>query len=317
MTYDLNSRQNISWFGAFFILLGLMGAGLIVGSIAGFGVFAAMTGKGIAQFEKEMQNPANLQAIRIVQLISTFFMFFLPAYLTALIINKKPKRFLGFNFNFSPKQAAIVVAIMLAALPLVGSLAELNKIIPLPANLEKTFKSLEDAYSKTVLVLSKITGFADYIYALIVMGLAPAIFEEVFFRGGVQNILARWMKSPLAAIIITSILFSLIHASWYGFLPRIALGIILGLLYQYSGSLWVAILAHFFHNGLIVTQIYYLTVKGKPIEDSMNETMPLWWGLIALVVLWALFLVFRKNAERERIDKFPPEDRAAEEKWIA
>jgi membrane protease YdiL (CAAX protease family) len=57
---------------------------------------------------------------------------------------------------------------------------------------------------------------------------APALFEEVLFRGGFQQVFVGWTKNKWAGIIITSILFSAIHFSYFGFLPRLALGIGIG-----------------------------------------------------------------------------------------
>ncbi len=316
MTYDPDSRPGMNYFFAFFILLGFMGAGLIIGSLASAGIWVAMTGTSMLSMEKEMLNPANVQAARILQLVSTFFIFFLPSFFTAMIVSRRPSKFLGFNFYFSGKQLLVLVAIMLAALPLVGALSEVNKLIPLTKGLEKFFKGLEDTYSKQVQVLSKISGFSDYLIAIFVMAFGPAVFEETFFRGGMQNILMRWTRSPWTAIIITSIIFSLIHMSWYGFIPRVALGIILGLIYYYSGSLWLAIAAHFFHNGLIVTTLYYYTLKGKSIEAAMNEPSPIWIGVIGVAAVFGLFYLFKKYAASDRITKFPPEQTAEEEKWM-
>jgi membrane protease YdiL (CAAX protease family) len=276
-----------------------------------------MTGKGIFEMEKEMLNPANVQAVRVVQLVSTFFIFFLPAYFTALIMNKKPLKFLGFSVHFSWRQLLLAIGIMLVSLPLVGSLSEINKLIPLPAAYEKFFKELEETYEKQVVVLSRITGFRDYLISLLIMALGPAIFEETFFRGGMQNLLQQWTRKPWLAIAITSIVFSAIHFSYYGFLPRVALGVVLGLLYYYSGSLWLSIAGHFFNNALVVTQIYYYVRQGKPIEDAMNESYPIWIGAIALVVLAGLIYIYKKFSEQDKKEHMPPEDRALEEKWIA
>jgi uncharacterized protein len=315
--YNMQSRPGISYSAAFFILFGMLGAGLIIGGIASIGVWTAMTGKGVFVMEKEMLNPANVQAVRMVQLVSTFFIFFLPAYFTGLIINKKPLKFLGFNLYFSGRQLLLAIGIMLVSLPLVGSLSEINKMIPLPAAYEKFFKDLEETYEKQVLVLSKITGFGDYIIALLVMALGPAIFEETFFRGGMQNLLQQWTRKPWLAITITSLVFSAIHFSYYGFIPRVALGFVLGLLFYYSGSLWLSIAGHFFNNALVVTQIYYYTRQGKSIEDAMNETYPIWIGAIALVVLTGLIYLYKNFSEADKKELTPPEDRALEEKWMA
>lgn len=315
--YNMDSRPGVTYKAAFFILFGMLGAGLVIGGLAGVAVWTAMTGKGVFDMEKEMLNPANVQAIRILQLVSTFFIFFLPAYFTALIVQKKPMKFLGFNKYFSPRQVLLAIGIMLVSLPLVGALSELNKIIPVPASYAKFFQELEDTYEKQVEVLSRITGFKDYLISLLVMALGPAIFEETFFRGGMQNLLQRWTLKPWLAIAITSIVFSAIHFSYYGFIPRVALGVVLGLLYYYSGSIWLAIAGHFFNNALVVTQIYYLTRQGKSVADAMNESYPIWIGAIALVVVAGLFFVYRNISEKDRRALTPAEDTALEEKWLA
>jgi membrane protease YdiL (CAAX protease family) len=131
-----------------------------------------------------------------------------------------------------------------------------------------------------------------------------------------QNVLQRWTKNTVLAILITSIVFSAIHFSYYGFLPRIALGILLGIIYHYSGSLWLTICAHVFNNGLIVTQIYYITRKGKSIEEAMNETTPMWLGLIGMIILIALLILYRNFSKVDRKKRTPIEDVALEEKWM-
>jgi membrane protease YdiL (CAAX protease family) len=105
----------------------------------------------------------------------------------------------------------------------------------------------------------------------------------------------RWFNGPWAAIILTSIIFSIIHLSFYGFLVRFALGVVLGLIFYYSGSLWLSILFHFLFNGIQVTALYIMTmngVKNKNIEDGF----PLWAGAIALLLLLYLFKVFKQTS---------------------
>jgi len=266
--------------------------------------------------EKDMMDPQFAGAIRILQLVSTFFIFFIPALVTAMILSRKPFRFLGFNMYFSFRQTGIVILIMLVALPLVGALSELNKIVPVPASWEATFHKLEETYEKQVKVLAHITGWGEYIISMIIMALAPAIFEETLFRGGLQNILQKLTRNPWISIGFTSIIFSLIHFSYYGFLPRVALGVILGLIFYYSQSIWLSIFAHFFNNAIVVTEMFYLSRKGKPVEEAMNDTFPIWWGILAMAALMVFFRVFRKFAEKDLLAKKPAEDIALDEKWI-
>ena len=314
--YDIYSRPGVSYTSGFLILLGSLGVGLFIGSLAAAGIWTAMTGQSVFTMAKDMLNPKYADAMRVMQLVSTLAIFFLPAWVAAKFMSKKPFRFLGFNAYFSLKQVGIAILIMLAALPLVGALSEVNKMIPISPAWTAKFKAMEDSYEEQVKVLSHISGISEYIISLLVMAIAPAIFEETLFRGGLQNFLQRITKNPWLSIGITSVVFSAIHLSFYGFVPRLGLGIILGLLFYYSESLWLPIIAHCFNNSLVVTQIYYLTSKGKPIDDAMNESSPIWWGAIALVIIVFLFRIYKKNAVADLAAKKPKEDVALEDKWM-
>jgi membrane protease YdiL (CAAX protease family) len=314
--YDIHSRPGSSYRQGLIILLALVGAGLVVGSLISGGVWTLMTGRSIFTMQEDMNDPAYLNAMRVMQLVATLFVFFIPAVITAMVLNKKPYRFLGFNFWFSRKQVIMTMLIMLAALPLVGALGELNKMIPLTKSLTEKFQQLEDTYADQVKILANIKTPADFLLSLLVMAVAPAIFEETMFRGGLQNLLQKLMKNPWLAIGITSILFSAIHISFYGFLPRVALGVVLGLLFYYSGSIWLCILGHFFNNALVVTQIYVYQRQGKSVEEAMNETFPIWYGILGLAALYFLFRFFRRNAEQDRKTLVPQEQVAVEDQWM-
>lgn len=315
--YDIHSRPGVKNSTGFFVLIGAIGAGMLIGGLVSMIYWSASTGLDFKSMQFEMKNPKFVQQIRMLQFISTLFIFFVPALVMAYVLNKKPFRFIGFNFYFSKKQLGMVVLIMLASVPIVGALSELNEMIPIPKNLSETFKRLEAEYIEQVKIISKISGFGDYIISLLIMALAPAIFEETFFRGGVQNLMERTSKSPWVAVIVTSIIFSAIHFSYYGFLPRLALGVLLGLFYQYTGSLWMSIWAHFFNNAMVVTNIYYNTLKGIPVDEAMNDGMPIWTGLIGLVLVIFLFRKFKTNAIADREKLVPKEQIALEDQWLS
>jgi hypothetical protein len=67
--------------------------------------------------------------------------------------------------------------------------------------------------------------------------------------------------NPHVAIILSAAIFSFIHFQFYGFLPRMFLGILLGYMFYITGSLWTSILMHFLNNGAAVV-LYYLNNKG-------------------------------------------------------
>ena len=306
MVVDRNSK-NISYPAQLGIFLGLIGAGLVIGAIASAIIWIVMTGRPLLTMANDMFKPQYYYAIMTIQAVSTLFMFFLPVYLFASICYRKPARFLGFNTNANAKQFLYIIGILILTFPLGGALAEINNIIPLPKNWAAKFKAMEDARALQEDALININSFPKYLISLILIGLLPGIFEEVCFRAGLQNIFVRWFKGPWVAIILTSIIFSAIHISYYGFLVRFALGFILGLVFYYSGSIWLSILFHFLYNGLQVTLLYIFTITGKKQTKEIEQNFPMWAGVIALVLIIYLFIQFKKTSATQRA-KYIEED---------
>src|SRR6185312_3209463 len=292
-TIDRNSR-NFSFPGQLGIFLALIGAGLVVGTIVSVILWLTMTGRSVLTMPQDMFDPKYYNAIMMMQVISTFFMFFLPAYFTALICYRNPSRFFGLKTRINFQQVLLVLAILIITFPLSGALAELNKIIPIPKSWEIYFKAKEAERAAQEVALININSFGRYVISMIIIALLPALFEEFCFRGGLQNILTRWFKSPWVAIIVTSIVFSAVHASYYGFLVRFALGIALGLIFYYSGNLWLSMLLHFLYNGLQVTALYVATMQGNRSSKEIEDNFPLWAGIVALAFIIFAFIKFRQ-----------------------
>jgi membrane protease YdiL (CAAX protease family) len=278
----------------FLILVGLWIAGFVVGAVASIPIWVGMTGKSLFDMQKEMLNPANINAVKAIQVVSTILIFFVPAVVAARIVSARPFDHLGFRKGVKISRVVVAVLLMLCALPLVGFLAEINKAIPISAALRKTFDAMESSYAEQVKLIATFKSLADYIIALFIIALMPALVEEVFFRGGLQNIFMRWFKIPWLVIVITSLIFSAIHFSWYGFIPRMALGMVLGYIFYYTGNLWYSIIAHFFNNALMITVLYWQYLKNKTVDMSVGESAPWWAGVISAAIVIGLFIVLRK-----------------------
>jgi H+/Cl- antiporter ClcA len=93
--------------------------------------------------------------------------------------------------------------------------------------------------------------------------------------------------------------------------------VVLGLLYAWSRCLWVNIVAHGFHNGLIVTQLYWLTLHGKSLESADDQYNPWWLMLLGTALLGVLLVLFKRISDDVRARTTPPIEKAHEEKWIA
>jgi uncharacterized protein len=92
--------------------------------------------------------------------------------------------------------------------------------------------------------------------------LGAPLGEEFIFRGlFLQGLLgASWR--PRAAIVLSAAIFSAVHIDPIGFLARMELGVLFGLLFVRTGSLWPGMAAHFGSN--LTATLLYLAGRGEP-----------------------------------------------------
>jgi len=92
---------------------------------------------------------------------------------------------------------------------------------------------------------------------IFLVGLAVPFAEEVFFRG----VIYRWLRDRWglwAGVIISSMVFGLVHGNVAMAASNFILGIILALMYEYSGSLWPAVAVHSVNNLVAQLSIYLI-----------------------------------------------------------
>lgn len=157
--------------------------------------------------------------------------------------------------------------------------------------------------------------------ALILTALLPAICEETLFRGGMMGAWER--RGTKQALVITSVLFALLHGSVQGLPVQLIMGFVLGYIVLLSDSLYVGIAYHFVHNATILILDYYqykdliLDDRFMTLTAEVIGTIGLGNLLIQTIVLTALFvgalmlfirLMKKKGAQIDKItegDKEP------------
>ncbi len=292
------NENRLSYPSQFAILLGLMGVCIILSGVLVLVVGPQMMHVPAAKVSEAINRPENANISRFLNTLASLIAFLLPAFILARVLSRRPFTALGFNTNVSLKQIALVILITFASMVLSGALGELNEKIPIPAAWFAKAKAMEETYKAAMMSMAQMKSFGQYLLGLLVLGACPAIFEEVLFRGGFQQLFIGWTKNKWAGIILTSIFFSAIHFSYFGFLPRAVLGIVLGLVFYYSKNIWLNIFLHFLNNAFVVTQLYIISRQGKSIAKTMDESMPMWWGAIAIVLLVVFMRPFREESER-------------------
>ncbi|MEG1934655.1 MAG: type II CAAX endopeptidase family protein, partial [Rikenellaceae bacterium] len=98
-------------------------------------------------------------------------------------------------------------------------------------------------------------------YAILLTVFIAPVFEELVFRGVVLNDVRRSFGS-FTAVVVSALLFSVVHLNMAQMLPAFLAGIVFGYVYIASGSIWAVIFLHLLNNALS-----YLLYIIMPVED--------------------------------------------------
>ncbi len=224
-----------------------------------------------------------------IQAIGSIAMFGLSTWICAWLFVKEFKT----NFSTIKNKRWIIWAIIIpiASIPLNDLLQIWNN--NLHFNGEETFRQIQaisEAESKRLLTTDSFSGFLAVSF---VLALLPAIVEELFFRGVIQNFFKELCKNTFVAILLTSAFFSLLHFEIFAFLPRFVLSIFLGYLFVYSKNLIIPIICHFINN-FGVCLFYFLS--SKEIISSQDSTTFSQQPLLIISSLFIIvFIIFFEN----------------------
>jgi len=296
--YD-NQSKGLPYTSGFFILLAFAIGAIMLSAELSKVVYSLMTGKVYDPEVIPVASDGN--PLRVMHVSNMLIGFLLPAVVTAYLLHRRPVELLGFTGRIKREQVGLMVLILGVTLIVSTSLAYFNNHLPISASWREYFDKKELEYNEHVEAIVMMKHVGDYLIGLFVMAFIPALCEETLFRGGFQNFLTRGTKSPWLSIIAVSLLFSLAHFSFYGFLTRLFLGIVLGAIYHYSGRLWLSIMAHFINNALVLTILFNSTQKGKTIKEAMQVNPGAnWWGILLLPVVIGLFILFKRLSANKR-----------------
>ncbi len=278
-------------FERIFLLMALIIIGMILGSVIGFAyVFITKS------------NPKDLDSLRFMQICSQVFTFVLPPIIYALLVKDKPVNVLGL------KKSKILwfllgTAMIFVIMPFNSILAEWNDGWTLPdsmSRIEQMMKQMQDAATEMIEKFVSVDTIGGLILNLFMIAGLAAIGEELLFRSIIQTSLIKICKNAHIGILIASAIFSFIHLEFYGFIPRLILGMLLGYMFYFSGSIWIPMLMHFLNNGTVVL-IYFLNNKGitNINVDTFGQTsIPVL--IISIFVMIVLFMLSIKYSNKER-----------------
>jgi hypothetical protein len=156
---------------------------------------------------------------------------------------------------------------------------------------ERWARGLEDNARILTEFLTDFNGMSQFLIAMVVIAIIPAVGEEFVFRGLLQNYAQGFIKNHHLAIWFTAFLFSAFHLQFYGFFPRAFLGIAFGYLYFWSGNLIIPMVAHFINNGFTLMMIYMYRSDTINFNIESSES-PSLITVIPMAIIGAALLFF-------------------------
>lgn len=274
---------------------------ILIGYLVGMGVIMAAYGfdtlMQIAQLDLSSPNAAN--ALWILQVVSTTIPLFIAPVFFAYVIVKEPEAYLRTTIKFPWGLMFLVVFIMFVSSPVIEWLSNINQKMVLRGlftSVQDWMREKEDAAQKLTGILLQMDTVGSMIKNVLLVGLLTAIAEEFMFRGVIQTIFTRWTKSANWAVWITAILFSSFHMEFFGFLPRMMLGVLLGYMVVWSGSIWPAVWGHFINNGTAVVVTYLYQHKQINIDPDSQHVFNYSSYLFSLIIVLFLLLLYRYMA---------------------
>lgn len=234
---------------------------------------------------------------RILILIQNSCLFLFPPLVAAHLFQDAP---IGNTLQLRQPPFLLLLLgclALIASTPLVELLHSWNQALTLPDALhplEQWMRVHEQQATTLSNRLLEASTLSDLLMNLLVIAILAGVGEELLFRGILQKTLIKWTGNIHWGILISSVIFSAIHLQFFGFLPRLVLGVLLGYLYVWGKNLWIPILAHTFNNAAVVcSNARFLWGKeGDANNLFTNDDTPGIWMLSASIVLLAAILYY-------------------------
>ncbi len=160
-------------------------------------------------------------------------------------------------------------------------------------------RELEERGEKLTKFLTTFQSTGEFIAAFFIIAILAAIGEEFTFRGWLQPALLKASGNAHLAVWASAIMFSAFHFQFFGFVPRMLLGVMFGYLMHWSNNLWVPIMAHFVNNGFMMVMMYLHQLKIVAFDAESSEALPLQY-VIPFALLFIFLMMYLKKITQSR-----------------
>jgi membrane protease YdiL (CAAX protease family) len=268
--------------------------------IAGSLFFGIAPGK-MVQIPASDPDESGRLILKYIQFSQEIGLFLIPAVIIALLIRKSNESFLKLDRSPAAIKLLLVVFLAFLVIPVLNYTGILNSRMVLPdalSGIQQWMRTKEDLASRLTGLLITSSGALTLTLNIFILAIVPAFCEEFLFRGLLQQILNRLLRSSNAAIWVTAIIFSSIHFQFFGFLPRLILGLVFGYLFYWTGNLWYPIIAHFVNNLIPVMISYFSGWRSVNVQMSDNGKLIGGFPFVAIIFSGLILFYFWREFRR-------------------
>ncbi len=257
---------------------------------------------------EELNNPESIRILKYFQVVQSIGVFIVPPFILGWLFHGKIAEYLSLNKTLSFETVILVLVLSFAASPFVNLIGEINANMQLPdwlSGVENWMKNAEEKAAEITEAFLKVETFGGLAFNIFMIAFLPAIGEELLFRGVIQRIFTNWTRSYHWGIWISAILFSALHMQFYGFIPRMFLGVLFGYLLVWSGSMWLPIIAHFINNGIAVVAMYLIDKELlNPEIEEIGSTSDSYYMAFISAILIVVFMMMIKRQNNKGYQEF-------------
>lgn len=283
------------WYSIIILVL-MFFAGMFIGQFIGLFISLLTTDLSLADVPELLSMPLTEEkkaAILMLQGLGAIGGFIIAGLIYLVIVERVQLSAL-FSLKKINYWAIILTIVIVISFMFVNTVfIEWNMNFTFPGFLrgfEEWASEKEEELKLVTDFLTEFNSLGQFIIVFIVVAVIPGIGEELIFRGILQNKFHLLFKNIHVAIIVTAILFSGFHMQFFGFVPRLFLGILFGYIYYWSGNLWYPIIGHFINNGFTLILIYLYQAGHIGIDIEVEDVYPL--NIILIFSVITIYMLF-------------------------
>jgi len=274
--------------------------------LAGGVLLSFVSGDSGAAFSLSILEKSQVPSIRLIQAVGQIFVLALPVLLLAgwhtgkkNPFSSQSLAFLGIGRPIDVGMAGLTVVGIFLLQPLLHTITALQDHYLWPAlgSAGAEVVCQRDVMESFIRQLALAGSVPEYLSVVVVFALTPALCEELFFRGYIQQNYARSISSG-NAVVLTGFIFAFFHLSAANLLPLALLGWYIGYIYSLTGNLAIPVVVHFMNNLVALVLLFF--TEGRNLEGVVESkallVSPWWWLIVTGSILLFVMVLQRLSA---------------------